>query len=164
MHSKTETVNLREVMPTDLDSFYAHQLDPEANRMAAFVGKEPRTRPAFDTHWAKILQDSRNTNRTIEVGGRVAGHIACFPQEGNLEVTYWLGREFWGQGVATAALRQLLQLVTVRPIFGRAASDNIGSIKVLQKCGFKIIGQDQGFAPGRGKVVEEHILRLDPGP
>ena len=155
-------ITLREVTSTDLDSFYVHQLDPEANRMAAFVGKDPKTRPAFDAHWTKILADSRNLNRTILTAGQVAGHIACFPSDGHLEVTYWLGREFWGRGMATQALRQMLQLVTVRPIFGRTAKDNLGSIRVLQKCGFKIIGKDQGFAPVRGEETEEYILRLDP--
>ena len=69
--------------------------------------------------------------------GQVAGHIACYPQEGELEVTYWLGREFWGRGLATQALNRMLHLVIGRPIFARVATDNIGSIRVLQKCGFK---------------------------
>jgi RimJ/RimL family protein N-acetyltransferase len=154
-------VTLREVAPSDLETFFEHQRDPEANRMAAFVGKNPRDRAAFAAHWDKILKSSQNTNRTIVTNGHVAGHIACFPQEGHLEVTYWLGREFWSKGLATQALQQLLQLVTARPIFGRAAMDNLGSIRVLQKCGFKIIGQDRGFAPVRGEDTDEYILRLE---
>jgi hypothetical protein len=47
------------------------------------------------------------------------------------------------------------------PIFARAATDNLGSLRVLQKGGFQIIGQDQGFAHGRGSDTEEYILRLD---
>ena len=54
----------------------------------------------------------------------------------------------------------MLQLVVDRPIFARAATDNIGSIRVLQKCGFRIIGKDKGFANGRGEDTEEYILRL----
>ena len=156
-----ENVTIREVEPADLDVFYRNQLDSEANRMAAFVGKEPRDRPAFDAHWEKILNSAENTTRTIMADGEVAGHIACYPDEGHLEVTYWIGREFWGNGVATQALRSMLDLVEERPIFGRAAADNIGSIRVLQKCGFKIIGTDKGFAKGRGEEIEECILRLD---
>ena len=93
--------------------------------------------------------------------GQVAGHIACFPEEGNLEVTFWLGKEFWGKGLATQALDRMLRLVVDRPIFARAAADNIGSITVLQKCGFKIIGNNKDFANGRGEETEEYILRLD---
>ena len=160
--NRPSQLTLREVLPSDLDPLYAHSLEPEAIRMAAFVGQGRTERAVFDAHWAKILQDPRNTNRTIVADGHVAGHIACFPQDGHLEVTYWLGREFWGRGLATEALRQLLQRVTVRPIFGRAAKDNLGSIRVLQKCGFKIVGEDKGFAHGRGEETEEYILSLDP--
>jgi RimJ/RimL family protein N-acetyltransferase len=156
-----ENVTIREVGSSDLGIFYEHQLDPEANRMAAFVGKEPRDKVAFDAHWKKILHASQNTNRTIVADGQVAGHIACFPRGENLEVTYWLGREFWGRGVATQALRRMLRLVADRPISARVATDNLGSIRVLQKCGFKIVGKDKGFAPGRGEDTEEYILRLD---
>jgi len=159
--SKFENIALREVESSDLETLYQHQLDPEANRMAAFVHKDPTDKAAFDTHWQKILASPQNINRTIVADGQVAGHVACFPQEGNLEVTYWVGREFWGKGVATEALKQLLQLVNDRPIMARVAADNIGSIKVLEKCGFKIIGNDKGFANGRGEETEEYILRLD---
>jgi len=159
--SGSESVTIREVESSDLEAFFAHQLDPEANRMAAFVADDPKDRAAFDAHWAEILRSSQNINRTIVAGGQVVGHVACFPQGGNLEVTYWLGREFWGRGMATQALSQMLHLVTGRPIFARAATDNIGSVRVLQKCGFRIIGKDKGFANGRGEDTEEYILRLD---
>lgn len=157
-------ITIREVEAADLETFYAHQLDPEANRMAAFVGKEPRDRPAFAAHWEKILHSPRITQRTIVADGKVAGHVACFPMEGNLEVTYWLGREFWGQGIATEALKQLLRLVAERPILARTATDNLGSLRVLQKCGFTIVGQDTGFAHGRGEDTAEYLLRLDAAP
>jgi len=156
-----ESITIREVESSDLETFYGHQLDPEAIRMAAFVSKDRMDKAVFHVHWDKILKASQNINRTIVVGGQVAGHIACYPQEGHLEVTYWLGREFWGRGVATQALQRMLQLVVERPIFARAATDNIGSIRVLQKCGFKIIGNDKGFAYGRGEDTAEYILRLD---
>lgn len=159
--SRSDRITLRPVEPSDLDAFYAHQLDPEAIRLAAFVNPDRKDRAVFDVHWTKILNAPENINRTIVADGQVAGHIACFPCEGNLEVTYWLGREFWGKGVATQALHQLLQLATVRPVFARAATDNVGSLRVLQKCGFQIIGQDKGFAPGRDAETEEYILRLD---
>ena len=159
--SKFETIVLREVESSDLQTFYEQQLDPEGLRMAAFVSKNPKDKAAFDARWERILNSPQNINRTIVAEGQVVGHIACFPDEGRLEVTYWLGREFWGRGLATQALKRLLQLVVDRPIFARAATDNVGSIRVLQKCGFKIIGKDKGFANGRGEETEEYILRLD---
>jgi RimJ/RimL family protein N-acetyltransferase len=93
--------------------------------------------------------------------GRVAGHIACYPGEESMEVTYWLGREFRGRGIATQALNRMLDLVAERPIFARAATDNVGSIGVLQKCAFKIIGKNKDFANDTGEETAEYILRLD---
>ena len=84
------------------------------------------------------MNSSQNTTRTILAEGQVAGHISCYPHGENIEVTYWLGKKHWGKGVATQALNRMLHLVVDRPIFARAATDNIGSIRVLQKCGFKI--------------------------
>ena len=159
--SRFESITIREVESSDLETFYENQLDPEAIRMAAFVSKDPKDKVAFDAHWDKILNSSQITKRTIVAEGQVAGHISCYPHGGNLEVTYWLGREFWGRGLATQALDRMLHHVVDRPIFARAAADNIGSIRVLQKCGFKIIGKNKDFANGRGEDTEEYILRLD---
>jgi RimJ/RimL family protein N-acetyltransferase len=154
-------MTIREVEFSDLESFYEHQLDPEAIRMAAFVSEDPKDKLAFDAHWEKILNSAQIKNRTIVAEGQVAGHIACYPDGENMEVTYWLGREFWGRGLATQSLKRMLHLVVERPIFARAATDNIGSIRVLQKCGFKIIGKNKDLAHGRGEETEECILRLD---
>ena len=149
-------ITIRTVHPSDLDVFYAHQLDPESLRMVGFVSRE---RDAFDAHWDKIQKAPQNINRTTVAEGRVAGYVACFPNEGHREVAYWLGREFWGQGIATQALRLLLVLVTERPINARVATHNLASIKVLQKCGFRLI--DQGSGSGDGQGPGEHLLRLE---
>jgi len=160
--SRFESIIIREVVPSDLEIFYQQQLDPEAIRMAAFVCEDPKDKVAFDAHWEKILSAPPITERTIVADGQVAGHISCYPHGEDMEVTYWLGREFWRKGLATHALKSMLQLVVDRPTFARAATDNIGSIRVLQKCGFNITGKNKDFANGRGEDTEEYILRLDP--
>ena len=155
------TITLRNVETSDIPIFFEQQLDPEANRMAAFVRKERQVRAVFDAHWKRIMDSTANVNKTILRGEEVAGHISCYPQEGELEGTYWLGKKHWGKGVATQALKKLLQEITHRPLFARAAKDNIRSIRVLQKCDFKIIDENKGFAKGRGEETEEYIFRLD---
>src|SRR4026209_647250 len=131
--SRFESITIREVESSDLETFYENQLDPEAIRMAAFVSKDPKDKVAFDAHWDKILNSSQNTTRTIVAEGQVAGHIACYPDGENLEVPYWRGREFWGRGLATQAPDRMLHHVVDRPTFARAAADNIGWRRVLQK-------------------------------
>jgi RimJ/RimL family protein N-acetyltransferase len=157
----TGEVLLREVIASDLPVFFAQQLDPVAVRMAAFTAADPADEGRFAAHWAKILGDDTNINRTVLVAGQVVGHVACFEQFGEREVTYWLGRDFWGRGIATAALAALLRDVSVRPLHARAASDNLASRRVLEKCGFVVVGSDRGFANARGAEIEEVILRLD---
>ena len=159
--SRFANIAIREVESSDLETFYEHQLDPEAIRMAAFVGKDPKDKVAFDAHWEKILQSSQNITRTIVAAEQVAGHISCYPHGENIEATYWLGREFWGRGLGTQATQEYAPPCGRSADFRRAATDNIGSIKVLQKCGFKIIGKNKDFANGRGEDTEEYILRLD---
>ncbi len=157
----TGDVLLREVIEADLPIFFEQQLDADANYMAAFTAKDPTDRAAFMARWARILSDETNINRTILCAGQVAGSIACYEEEaGRPEVTYWLGKPYWGKGIATAALGAFLLQVTARPMYARAAKDNLASLRVLEKCGFTIIGEDKGFANARGKEIEEYLLQL----
>jgi RimJ/RimL family protein N-acetyltransferase len=151
-------IELRDVQAADLDAFFAYQQDQGAVHMAAFTAKDPTDRAAFDAHWQRIMADKNNTNKTILYNGEVAGHVASFIMFGDLEVTYWLDRAYWGKGLATQALSEFLATVQQkRPIYGRAAKDNFGSIRVLEKCGFKYIGEDKGFANARGEEILEII-------
>lgn len=157
-----ETVRLRPVVQSDLDAFFRHQQDAAATHMAAFTSSDPANRAAFDAHWRRIRADARVLLRTIVFQQQVVGHIASFEQEGRREVTYWLDRAVWGQGLATAALTTFLTLDPVRPLFAAAAADNRGSIRVLQKCGFQIVERTRGFASARGAEIDEILLCLPP--
>lgn len=159
-------IALRRVADTDLPVFFSHQLDTEACRMAAFTADDPTDRAAFDAHWARVLSKDSITIRTIVVSDaagaeQIAGHIASFMRGDDREVTYWIGREFWGRGVATRALRLLLEEVAHRPIYGRAAADNTPSIRVMLKCGFVEDRRERGFANARREEIEEVVMKLD---
>jgi RimJ/RimL family protein N-acetyltransferase len=156
----TSDLLLRDVIEDDLPIFFEQQLDPDANYMAAFTARNPADRDAFTAHWNKILGDDTTTNKTILLAGRVVGHIARFERLGKPEVTYWIGKEYWGKGLATEALTELLRQVKERPVYARVAKDNTASLRVLEKCGFEIAGEDKGFSNARGKEVEEFILEL----
>jgi RimJ/RimL family protein N-acetyltransferase len=148
-------VHLRDVRHNDLPTLFEHQRDPEANLMANF---DARDRDAFMTHWAKILLDETNVVRTIEVGGQVAGNIVSWEHDGERDVGYWIGREHWGKGVATAALSAFLDEVETRPLHAHVATHNIGSIRVLEKCGFE---RTDAPTPAGDDGVEELLLKLD---
>ena len=158
----TSDMPLRDVMRSDLPIFFDQQLDPDANHMAAFTAKDPSDRDAFLAHWSRILGDETITIQTILFDGQVAGSVLSYVDEdGQLEVSYWIGKPYWGKGVATRALSAFLKHIEVRPLYARAAKDNIGSLRVLEKCGFARIGEDKGFANARSEEIEEFILRLD---
>jgi RimJ/RimL family protein N-acetyltransferase len=156
-----EQLLLREIEDRDLGVLFEQSRDREAVRMAAFTSPEADDRTSFEQRWARLRSDDSTTNRVVEIGGRVVGHIASFDLEGRREVTYWIGREDWGRGIATRALQEFLQLEAARPLYARAASDNAASIRVLTKCGFLIVGEGRGFAHGRGEETDEVVLRLD---
>jgi RimJ/RimL family protein N-acetyltransferase len=153
-------VSLRAIRDADLPRLFEQQLDPGAIYMAAFTHKDPSDRAAFDAHWAKIRADPTTTQLAIETDGRLAGWIGSYGPPSEHEVTYWLGREFWGRGLATAALRQFLTFQTQRPLYGRAAADNVASLRVLEKCGFQRLDTERGFANARGQEIEEVRLIL----
>lgn len=156
----TGDVSLRDVMEDDLPVFFQHQRDPEANRMAAFIAGNPADRDAFTARWTRILGDASIVKKTILFDGRVAGSILSFEQFGEREVSYWIGREYWGGGIATRALSEFLGHVKARPLYARAAKDNVASIRVLEKCRFEISGEDSGPSDVPGEEVEGFILVL----
>jgi RimJ/RimL family protein N-acetyltransferase len=154
-------VALRAVEDRDLDALFEQMRDPEGVWMAAFTPEDPDNRSAFDAHMARVRNSPDITMRAVTYDGQLAGSVASFPAEGQTEVTYWIDRDVWGKGIATRALALLLKLVPARPLYARAASDNAGSLRVLQKCGFKAVGTEISFAAGRNEDIEETIFRLD---
>jgi len=91
----------------------------------------------------------------------VAGNVVCFGPPDDREIGYWIGRTFWGKGVATRALLAFLVQVEGRPLYAHVVSDNVGSIRVLEKCGFTVARRVTEFFEQRGEEVEAVILKLD---
>jgi RimJ/RimL family protein N-acetyltransferase len=152
---------LRNMVNEDLPIFFEQQFDQEANHMAAFTAKNPADREAFMAHWQRILADEKIIIRTIIFDNQVAGNVLSYEDNGHPEVCYWIGKEYWGRGIATRALTEFLaHNNTIRPIYARVAKDNSGSRRVLEKCGFKIIDESKGFANARGQEIEELLLKL----
>jgi RimJ/RimL family protein N-acetyltransferase len=124
------------------------------------AGFPSRDREAFMTHWAKIMTDESVQLKTILFNGAVAGNIVCFEQLGEREVGYWLGKEYWGKGIATQALEEFLEIIGTRPLYAHVAKHNVGSRRVLEKCGFTVAGEDRFFSEFFGKDIDEFILAL----
>lgn len=149
---------LRDVEPSDVDAFFEHQSDPEAAAMAVFPARD---RDVFDAHWRRLLADESLVKRTIVADGAVAGNIGCWTQDGLRLVGYWLGRDFWGRGLATTGLAELAAEIPERPLHAWVAATNKRSIRVLEKCGFVEVERRAEHDEHAGRVIEEILYRLD---
>jgi RimJ/RimL family protein N-acetyltransferase len=151
------TVTLRDVTEADLPVFFEFQRDPVANEMAAVPARD---REAFMQHWtANILGNDTGRNQTILLDGEVVGYILNWADGADTLVGYWFGREHWGKGIATRALALFLTEVDTRPLHAHVVKHNIGSIRVLEKCGFGIVSEET-FEES-GVLIHEVILRLE---
>lgn len=159
MNNKLD-IKFRRTEAADLDNFFNFQLDKEASYLAAFTPKDPADKTTYLKKYTKFLNDKTINMQTIIVNNIIAGSISKFEIEGEAEITYWIDKKFWGNGIATASLKNLLTIEKTRPIFGRTAFDNFGSQRVLEKCGFVKIGTDKGFANARQMEIEEFIYKL----
>ncbi len=124
--------------------------------MAAFTSRD---HGAFLAHWKKVMTNPACALRTILAGGTVAGNIGAWTDGTERCVGYWIGREFWGRGIASAALVQFLGYETTRPLTARVVKHNVASIRVLQKAGFKPAGEE-AFEVSGGVTVEELVFRI----
>jgi RimJ/RimL family protein N-acetyltransferase len=160
MTNDQSEIKLRRTQIPDLEFLFQFQLDKEGGYLAAFMPEDPADKTAYLTKYIKLLGDPLINNQTIMAGDVIAGSIAKFVIEGDAEITYWIDRKFWGQGIATKALKNFLTVETTRPLFARVAFDNFGSQKVLEKCGFVKTGSDKGFANARQAEIEEFTYKL----
>ncbi|MCG8329724.1 MAG: GNAT family N-acetyltransferase [Chitinophagales bacterium] len=153
-------ISLRPSIESDLEVFFVNQSDEEANYLAAFTAKDPNDKEAYLNKWKRLLKEETINMQTILVENEVVGCVVKFVMEGEAEITYAIGKEYWGKGLTTKAVEDFLDIEKTRPIYGRVAYDNFGSQRVLEKTGFEKIGKDKGFANARGKEIEEFIYKL----
>ncbi|MEV7831489.1 GNAT family protein [Streptomyces subrutilus] len=154
-------IELRDTLDADLEVFWQHSADVRVQRMAAITREYHYDREHFDDHWAKVRTDPGVLLRTVVADGAVVGHAAVFGPPEEREVTYVIGPDHWGLGIATRALAELVRQEGTRPLHAGAAADNAASLRVLEKCGFTPTGLARDFAMARGEEVDVLLLTLD---
>lgn len=154
-------ITLRKTKEADLPQLFIFQADEQAAQMAAFVNENYLDEEIYMAKWKKLLADPSVNIYTILYDGKVAGSVSTYLMDGEPQITYGVGRDYWGKGIATEALRQFLLLSTRRPLYGRVAFDNQRSAKVLTNCGFVQTGTDSYYAHARGAEIGELVFRLD---
>lgn len=131
-------VTLRPVLEADLLILFQQQLEPEAIAMSAYPSKD---KGEFMRHWDGILKNKAIVARTILYKEKVAGHIICWREKYEQQVGYWIGKSFWGRGIASSALADFLQEVKIRPLYAYVTNHNLASKRVLEKCGFTMLDE-----------------------
>ena len=153
-------ISIRKSIESDLEVFFLNQSDKQAAHMAAFTPENPNDKEAYLNKWKKLLHDNSINMQTILVADNVAGCVVKYIMQGDAEITYAIGKAYWGKGLTTKAVKQFLDLESTRPIYGRVAYDNYGSQSVLEKVGFKKIGTEKGYANARQQEIEEFVYIL----
>lgn len=134
-----DEVTIRETQESDWPVLFEFQRDPASSAMA---GVPAREWDAYLAHQQKVRADEANLTWTILYDGQIVGDVLSFPRDGRREVGYRIAQEYWGKGIATRALSMFLDVEQRRPLYGWVLSDNAGSRRVLEKCGFTVIGEE----------------------
>lgn len=154
-------VQLTKTEKEDLETLFLFQCDKDANWMAAFTSENPKDEKLYLEKWGKIVENPEIRMQTIRLESVIVGSVVHFDVMEETNVSYWIERKFWGKGIATHALAKFVKDSIKRPLFARVAWDNYGSQKVLEKCGFKSIGKERGYANARKMEIEELVYLLE---
>ena len=149
---------LREVRDEDLPLLFEQWTDPIAGHMAAFTTPDQADWDAFERRWSRLRADESVIHPSHRRRRRITGTIGSWGDPGEREVTYWIGRSHWGKGIATGALSAFLAVDLSRPLHARVAYDNVASRRIPEKCGFRFIATERGFAQARSAEIEEQVL------
>jgi [ribosomal protein S5]-alanine N-acetyltransferase len=116
--------------------------------------------------WISLHRECETLNNfAIEVNGVVAGGIGMDPLEGErrlgAQFGYWLGREYWGKGIATAACAAFTDYVLNERAFLRLEASvyapNQASMRVLEKCGYTCEGIMRKAIVKHGEILDAHL-------
>lgn len=157
----TGDVALVDLTDEDYETLQPFQHDTEAMYQAG-SGRVYETVEGF-TEFFKDLQVKGAVFQVILLEGEVVGNMASFDRLGKREISYWIGREHWGKGIATKALATWLGRFDVPEdgLYARVLTDHLASARVLEKNGFTAIGNDRFFSEPRGEEVEETLYCLN---
>lgn len=153
-------IELTKTTHEDLETLFEFQTNKDGIWMAAFMPENPMDKEFYMNKWTKIVANPEINMQTIRLQNKIIGSVAHFEINGETNISYWLDQPYWGKGLTTLALKMFVNQAVKRPLFARVAFDNYGSQKVLEKCGFKTIGKDKGFANARNREIEEFIYKL----
>jgi RimJ/RimL family protein N-acetyltransferase len=118
--------------------------------------------------WIAFATQETQTHFAIEVQGEATGGIGLELgsdiNRRSAEIGYWLGEDFWGKGITTAAVRALtsygFEAFNLTRIFAVPFANSAASIRVLEKCGYIWEGPVRRGAVKEGVVIDQVLYAL----
>lgn len=152
----------------DLDSLvtYANNLNIAKFLTDAFP--HPYTIADGKLYIESVIKNDPTNIFAIDIGGQSVGSIGIFPQTDvhrkNAELGYWLGQPFWGHGIVTQAVKQIVKIAfqtyNIERVFARPFSTNLASQKVLEKAGFKLECRFEKTIFKNGEYLDELVYAV----
>lgn len=116
------------------------------------------------------MASSQNPGRifAIEIEGHAAGAIGLEPREDihrlNAELGYWLAEPFWGRGIMTAVIKEMVdygfKTFEINRIYARPFGSNQASHRVLEKAGFRLEARLEQVLVKNGRFEDELIYAI----
>ncbi len=159
------TFHLRKWNEADLDSLVKHANSINIAKWLTNGFPYPYTYESGKAYLSMIVNDNPTKIFAIEVNGKAVGSIGLYPQsdihEKNAEMGYWLAEEYWGKGIMTKAIREIVdygfETFDIIRIFARPFSTNLRSQRTLEKAGFKLEARLYKALFKNGEFMDELI-------
>jgi len=159
------TVNVRKWDEADLDSLVKYANNWNIARWLTNGFPHPYTRADGEAYLSMIAKDNPVKVFAIDINGEAVGSIGIFPQsdihEKNAEMGYWLAEEYWGQGIMTKVIPEIVEYgfrtFDIVRIFARPFSTNLKSQRVLEKAGFVFEARLKNALFKHGEFMDELI-------
>jgi len=158
-------MKLRKWNEADLDSLVKYANNKNIAKWLTNGFPHPYTQEDGKTYISMVTNDNPTKVFAIEVNSEAVGSIGIYPQsdihEKNAEIGYWLAEAYWGQGIMTKAIQEIVEYgfrtFDLVRIFARPFSTNLKSQRVLEKAGFELEARLKKALFKNGEFMDELI-------
>ena len=165
----TERMVLRRYRPEDADSLYRYLgTDP---MMSAYSGWNPYATPEMAQETVRGFIDSYDDEHVyswiMDIDGVIVGTIGAYDHnDDQIEVGFSVVKYWQGRGLATEALKKVLEYLTenegIPCVTAWCAADNIGSQRVLERAGMKLVCTEKDGLAVEGRVYDKLTYEYRP--
>jgi [ribosomal protein S5]-alanine N-acetyltransferase len=156
---------LRPWQSTDLENLMKYANN---ERIARYMTNQ-FPHPFEENHAIAFIERANSTLSiilAIDINGRAVGGIGLHPLNDiyakNAELGYWLAEPFWGQGIMSKAIEEMVTIgferLLINRIFARPFGSNKASQKALENVGFKLEARIEGSIFKNGQTEDELIF------